>query len=127
MNYSEDTETSANGGDLGFTPESSLRNTDPATREIVSQLKLGQHSPIIPVVNPMTKRFMGFRIVKLLTKQPAGQRDLSDPRVQQVIRSQLRDRREQVLKAAYDEVMRDQVEVQNYYAEKILANNGAMP
>lgn len=127
MNYSEDTETSANGGDLGFTPESSLRNTDPTTREAVVRLKPGQHSPVIPVANPSTKQFIGFRIVKLLAKQPAGQRELTDPRVQQVIRAQLRDRREQVLKAAYDEVMRDQVEVQNYYAEKVLANNGAMP
>src|SRR5215467_1041910 len=35
MNYSEDSGTSGNGGDLGFTPESSLRDTDPATRDAV--------------------------------------------------------------------------------------------
>ena len=33
MNYSEDTETATNGGDLGYTPESALRNTDPVTRD----------------------------------------------------------------------------------------------
>src|SRR5437588_713714 len=48
MNYSEDTDTSGNGGDLGFTPESSLRNTDPATRDTVTKLKPGQYSPVIP-------------------------------------------------------------------------------
>jgi peptidyl-prolyl cis-trans isomerase SurA len=120
MNYSEDTVTSANGGDLGFTPESSLRNTDPATRDTVSKLKPGQYSPIIPVMNPMSKQVVGFRIVKLLAREPAGQRELADPRVQQAIRSQLRDRREQLLKAAYYEVLRDQAKVENNLAQKVL-------
>jgi peptidyl-prolyl cis-trans isomerase SurA len=124
MNYSEDTETSGNGGDLGFTPESSLRNTDPATQEAVSKLKPGQYSPVVMVTNPMTKQVMGFRIVKLIAKEPAGQRELGDPRVQQAIRAQLRDRREQLLKAAYYEVLRDQAKVENYYAEKVLESSG---
>jgi peptidyl-prolyl cis-trans isomerase SurA len=120
MNYSEDPETSGNGGDLGFTPESSLRNTDPNTRDLVGKLKPGQYSPVITIVNPMTKQVMGFRIVKLIAKEPAGQRELSDPRVQEAIRSQLRDRREQLLKAAYYEVLRDQAKVENYLAQRIL-------
>jgi peptidyl-prolyl cis-trans isomerase SurA len=126
MNYSEDPETSGNGGDLGTVPESSLRNTDPGTRDIVMKLKPGQYSPIIAVVDPASKRAVGFRIVKLISREPAGQRDLSDPRVQQAIRSQLRDRREQLLKAAYYEVLRDSVKVENYYAKKILESNGLM-
>src|SRR2546426_4384025 len=93
MNYSEDSETSANAGDLGFTPESALRNTDPLTRELVTKLKPGQYSPIITIVNPITKQLAGFRIVKVLSKEPAGQRELGDPRVQQAVRTQLRDRR----------------------------------
>jgi peptidyl-prolyl cis-trans isomerase SurA len=124
MNYSEDSETSGNGGDLGFAPESSLRNTDPATREAVSKLKTGQYTASIPIVNPMSRQVMGFRVVKLIAKEPAGQRDLGDPRVQQAIRSQLRDRREQILKAAYYEVLRNQAKVENYYAQKVLDSNG---
>jgi peptidyl-prolyl cis-trans isomerase SurA len=124
MNYSEDPETSGNGGDLGTVPESSLRNTDPGTRDAVMKLKPGQYSPIILVVNPANKQAVGFRIVKLVSKEPAGQRDLSDPRVQQAIRSQLHDRREQLLKAAYYEVLRDSAKVENYYAKKILESNG---
>ncbi len=124
-NYSEDTDTAANGGDLGFTPESSLQRTDPATREVISKLKPGQYSPVITVTNPMNREVMGFRIVKLVSKEPAGQRELADPRVQETIRSQLRDRREQLLKAAYYEVLRDQAKVQNFLAEKILADSGA--
>ena len=125
MEYSEDAETSGNGGDLGFTPESSLKNTDPVTRDTVIKLKPGQYSsPPIIVANPMTKQVVGFRIVKLIAKEGAGQRELSDPRVQEAIRSQLRDRREQLLKAAYYEVLRDEAKVENYYAEKVLAGNG---
>ena len=124
MNYSEDSETSGNGGDLGFAPESSLKNTDPATRDTVMKLKPGQYSPIITVINPMTKQLVGFRIVKLIAKEPAGQRELSDPRVQEAIRSQLRDRREQLLKTAYYEVLRDQAKVENFFAAKVLAGNG---
>jgi peptidyl-prolyl cis-trans isomerase SurA len=91
----------------------------------VTKLKPGQYSPIITVVNPMTKQLIGFRIVKLIAKESAGQRELSDPRVQEAIRSQLRDRREQLLKAAYYEVLRDQAKVENYYAERVLEGNGA--
>jgi peptidyl-prolyl cis-trans isomerase SurA len=124
MNYSEDPETSGNGGDLGTLPESSLRNTDPGTRDTVMKLKPGQYSPIITLTNPANKQAVGFRIVKLVSKEPAGQRDLSDPRVQQAIRSQLHDRREQLLKAAYYEVLRDSAKVENYYAKTVLDSNG---
>jgi peptidyl-prolyl cis-trans isomerase SurA len=49
---------------------------------------------------------------------------LNDPRVQQAIRQQLRDRREQLLKAAYYESLRDDAKVRNYYAEEVLKNAG---
>ncbi len=124
MNYSEDPETSTNGGDLGFTPESSLRSTDAATREAIGKLKPGQFSGIIVIGNPATHQVFGYRIVKLLSKEPAGQRDMNDPRVQQAIREQLRNRREQLIKGAYYEVLRDQAKVENYYAEQILKQAG---
>ncbi len=124
MNYSEDPETSGNGGDLGPIPESALKNTDAATRELVMKLKAGQYSPIISVVNPANKQPVGYRIVKLVSKEPAGQRDLSDDRVKMAIRSQLQERREQLLKAAYYEVLRNTAKVENYYAKKVLDSNG---
>jgi peptidyl-prolyl cis-trans isomerase SurA len=127
MDYSEDPQTSGSGGDMGTVPESSLRNADPSnwtTRDAVLQLKPGQYTPIITVMNPANKQLIGFRIVKLIAKEPAGQRQLSDPRVQQAVRSQLHDRREQLLKAAYYEVLRDSAKVENYYAKKILDSNG---
>jgi peptidyl-prolyl cis-trans isomerase SurA len=125
-NFSEDTETAANGGDLGFIPESSLKNTDPITRDAVSKLAPGQHTQILPWENGATKQLIGYQIVKLVSKEPAGQRTLADPRVKEAIRSQLRDRREQLLKAAYDEAMHDQAKVENFYAQKVLNANGAV-
>jgi peptidyl-prolyl cis-trans isomerase SurA len=124
MDYSEDPQTSGSGGDLGTVMESSLHNTDPNTRDLVMKLKPGQYTPIITLVNPANKQLVGFRIVKLIAKEPAGQRQLADPRVQQAIRSQLHDRREQLLKAAYYEVLRDSAKVENYYAKKVLDSNG---
>jgi peptidyl-prolyl cis-trans isomerase SurA len=120
MNYSEDPESSGNGGDLGFSPESSLKDTDPSTRGEVMKLKPGQYSGIITILNPQNKQVFGYRIVKLVAKEPAGQRELSDPHVQQAIREQLRDRREQLLKAAYYEVVRNQAKVSNYFAQDVL-------
>jgi peptidyl-prolyl cis-trans isomerase SurA len=124
MNYSEDPESAGNGGDLGFTPQSALSKTDPATRESVSKLKPGQYSNVVTIANPETHQVFGFRIVRLIAKEPAGQRELNDPRVQQAIRDQLRERREQLLKAAYYDVVRDQAKVENYFAEQILKSTG---
>ena len=67
----------------------------------------------------------GYRIVKLISKEPAGQRELKDPRVQQAIREQLRDRREQLLKAAYYEVIHDEAKIENFFAEDILKKAGS--
>ncbi len=119
-NFSEDPDSAANGGDLGNTFESGLKNTDKDTREAVLRLKPGQYTPIITVVNPETRQVIGFRVVKLIEKAPAGQRDLGDPRVQQFVRDQLRNSREQLLRAAYLESLKDQAKVENYYADQIL-------
>ena len=66
---------------------------------------------------------MGYAIYKLISREPAGQRDLNDPRVQQAIRQQLRDGRSQLLKTAYFEMLRDQAKVENFFAEGILKDD----
>jgi peptidyl-prolyl cis-trans isomerase SurA len=123
MTFSEDTSTAANGGDIGIVPESALKQTDALTRESVMKLKPGQYTPVIPLENA-NRQLAAFQIVKLIAMEPAGQRQLSDPRVEQEIRSALQDRREQLLKAAYYEVMRDQAKVENYYAQQVLETTG---
>ncbi len=125
MNYSEDPNTAENGGDMGFMPESSLRQTDPGTRDAIAKLRAGQVSNVIAVpMGPGARSIWGFRVIKLFSKEPAGQRDLNDPRVQQSIREQLLQRREQLLKSAYYEVVRNQAKVENYLAEEVLKNSG---
>jgi len=122
MNYSEQPDTSPNGGDIGFIPESSFKS-DPQMWGAVSKLKAGQDSEIIPYNDP-PGRLAGFRIVKLISREVAGQRDLADPRVQAAVRQKLRDSREQMLKTAYYEVIRNQTKVENSLAEDMLNNPG---
>jgi peptidyl-prolyl cis-trans isomerase SurA len=123
--YSEDTATSANGGDIGIVPESALKQTDVATRESVMKLKPGQYTPVIPLASPTGRQIAAFQIVKLISIEPAGLRDISDQHVKQEIRQKLQDRREQLLKTAYYDVMRDRAKIENYYAQQVLNAGGA--
>lgn len=123
--FSEDPDTARNGGELGAMPESQLKNTDAGTREAIQKLKPGQFSDIITVINPINHQAIGYRIVKLNGKEAAGQRDLNDPGVQQWVRNQLRTQREQVLRAAYDEMLRDKAEIHNYFAEQLVKSSGS--
>ena len=123
MNYSEQPGTSGNGGDMGFIPESSLK-ADRAAMDAISKLKVGQYTVPIPAFDT-PNHLAGFRIVKLMAREAAGQRELSDPRVQAAIRQQLRERREQLLKAAYFEVVRNEAKVENYFADELLKSSGA--
>lgn len=122
--YSEDVETGRNGGELQPLPESALKDRDAPTRDAILKLKPNQYSDVIKIVNPATNKIVAYRIVKLIGKEPAGQRGLNDPNVQQFIRTQLRNQREQLLRTAYDEMVRDGAEVHNYYAEQILRDAG---
>lgn len=122
MNYSEQPGTSGNGGDMGFIPESSLK-TDRLAMDAIGKLKVGQYTNPVPAQD--NGRTVGFRIIKLIAREAAGQREPADPRVQAAIRQQLRERREQLLKAAYFEVVRNEAQVENYLAEELLKNSGA--
>lgn len=120
MNYSEQPDTAGNGGDMGMISESQLR-TNPEIYAAVSKLKPGETSPPLPMTDA-NKRVLGYSIIRLISKEPAGQRELNDPRVQQFIREQLRDSREQLLKAAYYDVLHNESKIDNYYADDLLKN-----
>ena len=122
--YSEDPDTGRSGGAVQPIPESQIKNLDLATRDAVLKLKPGQYSEVVPAINPQTRLQGGYQIIRLNGKDVAGQRDLNDPQVQQFIRNKLRSQREQILRAAYDETLRDNAEIHNYYAEQILNNPG---
>ena len=118
MNFSERQDTAPNQGDMGFVQESQMKS-DPATFTAILTLKPGQTTPIIPLLDQTTRKPVGYSIYKLISKEPAGQREINDPSVQQAIRQQLRDSRSQLLKNAYFEMLRDQAKVENFLAVKI--------
>jgi len=117
QSYSEDPNSAQNGGELGFVEASALDKSDPQLKQAVLLMQPGQVSKII-------KSRMGYHILKVIAKQPGGQRQLTDPAVQQSIRSDLLGRKEQLLKAAYFDELRNQAKVTNYLSMKILEAAG---
>ncbi len=113
QNYSEDVSYAPNGGDMGFLPESTLEKASPELRKIVAGLGPGQLSGVMHMQD-------GYRILKVISKEPAGQRDLQDPRVQQEIRENLLNQKDSLLKAAYYEVQRNSAKVVNYMAQSVV-------
>jgi peptidyl-prolyl cis-trans isomerase SurA len=122
MNFSEDPNTNSNAGDMGFIAESALQQRDPTTFTAISKLKIGQITDVLPVYGGAgpTQRAIGYAIYKLIAREPAGQRELNNPSVQQNIRQGLRDNHAQLLKLAYYEMLRDDAKVRNYFAEQVL-------
>ena len=120
MNFSENPQTAPNGGDMGFIPEQQLK-ANSTVFDAVSKLHAGQDTDIIPF--PDAAHTQGYAIFRFIEKAAAGQRDLTDPRVQQQIRRQLQDSRSQLLKAAYLEMLRDQAKVENFLAEQIFRDS----
>jgi peptidyl-prolyl cis-trans isomerase SurA len=123
MNFSERQDTAPNGGDMGFVSESQMK-ADPATYVAILKLKPGETTDILPLLDAASRKVGGYSIYKLISKEPAGQRDVNDPRVQQAIRQQLHDSRSQLLKTAYFEMLRDQAKVENFLAEQIFRDVG---
>ena len=117
QNYSEDPVATASGGDLGFISQSSLEQVDLTLRRVVASLSPGDVSPIIQTGDE-------YRIIKILSIEQAGQRDYSDPRVQQTIRETIRSRKDQLLRAAYLAVARNEAEIDNYLAREVIADFG---
>ncbi|HEV2177264.1 MAG TPA: peptidylprolyl isomerase [Terriglobia bacterium] len=114
--YSEDPRTAPGGGDMGFIPASSLAS-ERELRLALNGLKPGQVSPIF-------RDTSGYHIIKLLGREDAGQRALSNPQVESTIRQTLISDKEQLLKAAYIEDLRNRAAVKDYLAERIAAAHG---
>jgi peptidyl-prolyl cis-trans isomerase SurA len=120
-NYSEEPNTASNGGDMGFVAESQLR-ADAEVYDAINKLKPDQITDVLPVYdnNGPTHKIAGYAIYKLISREPAGQRELNDPRVQQSIHQLLHDGQKQLLQNAYREKLQDEAKVQNYLADQIL-------
>lgn len=119
MDYSEDP-SSSSGGDLGFQAESAFNKSDPVLKRVVLSLHPGEVSHAIPFRG-------GYIIVKLIAKEGVGQRQPSDPQVQEGIRDMLRNRKEQLLRTAYLLQARDEAHVNNYLARQVIESAGKLP
>jgi len=124
-NFSEDPNTVPSGGDMGFVPES-LVQRHPEAYEAIMKLKPEQFTDVIPVYDLTTPghKLSYFAIFKLSGREPAGQRELNDPRVHQAIHGLLHDQQKQLLQNAYLEMLQDEAKVRNYFAEEILKQGG---
>lgn len=111
--YSEDANSAPSGGDLNFQPLDAIANIDPRLGEVVKQLKPGETSGIVQ------SRY-GYHIVKLVEKDPGGQKELTDNRVTAQIQQVITQAKDQTLKAAFSEVARDKAQVTNYLAQRVL-------
>ena len=117
QNYSEDPVTTPNGGDIGFIPQSQLEQADITLRRVVAALSPGEISPVIEDDGQ-------FRIIQLIDREEAGQRDYSDPRVQRVISETLRNRKDQLLKMAFIEAARSNATINNLLAQRVIESYG---
>ena len=117
QNYSEDTNSAQQGGDLGFIPESALDKTSPDLRKLLLSTPPGKMTGVVTTSE-------GFRMFKIISREPSGQRELTDPKVQQNIRETLLNRKDQLLKNAYYEVARNEAKVTNFQALSIAPISG---
>jgi peptidyl-prolyl cis-trans isomerase SurA len=118
LDYSEDPQSLAQGGDLGFVPGSSLAQVSPSLRDAVMRLEPG-------AVNLVTTGNT-YTILLLIAKEPAGQRPLAS--VRDSIRNVLQSRREEVLRAAYVSSARNGSVIVNNLAKLVAdAPAGSLP
>lgn len=117
--YSEDPESAARGGDMGFVPISRLKEAPAQLRNAVLQKAPGS-------VN-VASAGGAYTLVLVVAHEPAGQRDLSTPGMPDRIKDMLRGRREQLLRMAYLTSLRSDAQVVNYLARRLVESKAATP
>jgi peptidyl-prolyl cis-trans isomerase SurA len=117
--YSEDPESTPRGGDLGLVPLSAVKKAPPELRDAVLQTQPGKAR--------VASRDGVRTIIYVVSKEQAGQRDLSTPGVKQQISDALRGRKEQLLRTAYLTEARTNAHVVNYLAQTVVQSQGAAP
>jgi parvulin-like peptidyl-prolyl isomerase len=117
--FSEDPQSAQRGGDLGLVPASALQQAPPPLRDAVLKATPGTVTAV--TVNGV------HTIVLLVAKEPAGNRDPSMPEVREGITNTLKNRKGQVLQAAYISSLRNNVVVVNLLAQRLLDSQGRLP
>jgi peptidyl-prolyl cis-trans isomerase SurA len=119
MDYSEDPQSAAQGGDLGFVPASALGQLPAEFRNAVMRMQPGN-------IQTMTING-GHTILMLLAREEAGQKDLNSPTVKENIREMLQGRKQQLLQAAYVTTARNEARVVNHLARQIVESHSKGP
>lgn len=119
MDFSEDAQTAPQGGDLGLVPASQLAQASPALRDAVQKAQPGSVSQVT--------LGGGFSLVLVVSKEAAGQRDLTTSGVRDSITAELRERQQQLLQGAYLTALRNDAQVVNHFARQILAQRPQAP
>ena len=118
MDFSEDPETAARGGDLGLVPMSALQKAPAPFRDAV----IGQ--------KPGTAKVASFdgahRVVAVLGHEEPGERNLSTPGLKESITQTLKNRKEQLRRTAYLSAARSDADVVNHLARRLVANGGKL-
>jgi peptidyl-prolyl cis-trans isomerase SurA len=117
--FSEDPDSAARGGDIGFVPVSRIKQAPPLMRDAVLNKQPGN-------VNVVTTNG-AYTIVLVVAHEQAGQRDLSTPGVRERITEGLRGRKEQLLRNAYLTAIRTDAKVENLLARRIVEAQGKVP
>jgi peptidyl-prolyl cis-trans isomerase SurA len=117
--FSEDPESAQRGGDLGFVPISQLNKVPAPLRDAVLNAQPGSVR-LVSLGGAHT-------IVLYVAKDTAGQKDPSMPQVKDMITNTLKSRREQLLRAAYVNALRNDVTVVNHLADRIVEAQGKVP
>ena len=116
IDFSEDPQSSAQGGDIGFVPQSRIDTAPPQLRQAVMAMKPGQ----VSTVNAGTQ----VTILALVAVQEPGQREISNPEVKEAIQKGLKDRRLQLMQNAFMSRVRNEAKVVNYLALQIVNGSG---
>ena len=109
--YSEDPQSAPQGGDLGYVSASQLAKLPPALRDAVLKTEPGNVRAL--------SAGGAHTLVLVAAREDAGQRDLSTPSVRDGITNTLRERKVELLRAAYITSLRDSANVVNHLARRI--------
>ena len=117
--FSEDPQSAPRGGDLGYIPLSVVQKFQPQLRDAVLNAKPGSAKAI--------GDGKGFVIVLVLGKDTAGQKELGTPGVKDAISQSLKSRREQLLRSAYLDSLRNGAVIENLIAKRVVESQGKVP
>ena len=118
MDYSEDPESAARGGDLGLVPVSALKQAPAPLRDAV----IGQKPGSVRVASSGGVH----TIVAVAAHELPGERTLTTPGVKEGITETLKARKEQLLRTAYLTAARSDADVVNHLARRLVETQGKM-